>query len=98
MSAAPWDARPGWVNLPAIILIGMCALLLIRGASESARVNTIMVLIKLGVLIIFVIVAFTAFDTNHFHDFAPFGVAGIGSAARPSSSPTSALMRRRPRR
>ncbi|ORB34319.1 amino acid permease [Mycobacterium paraseoulense] len=81
LSAAPWDARPGWVNVPAIILIGMCALLLIRGASESARVNTIMVLIKLGVLVMFVVVAFSAFDANYLRDFAPFGVAGIGSAA-----------------
>jgi basic amino acid/polyamine antiporter, APA family len=81
LSAAPWDAKPGYVNLPAIILIGMCALLLIRGASESAKVNAIMVLIKLGVLVMFVVIALTAFDTNQLKDFAPFGVAGIGSAA-----------------
>jgi len=81
LSAAPWDSEPGYVNLPAIVLIGMCALLLIRGASESARVNAIMVLVKLGVLAMFVIIAFTAFDTNHLKGFAPFGVAGIGSAA-----------------
>ena len=48
--AAPWDATPGIVNLPAVLLIVMCMLLLIRGASESATVNTVMVLIKLGVL------------------------------------------------
>ena len=48
-------------------------LLLIRGASESARVNTIMVLIKLGVLAMFVVIAFTAFDADHFADFAPIG-------------------------
>lgn len=81
LSAAPWDSDPGYINLPAIVLIGMCALLLVRGASESARVNAIMVLIKLGVLAMFVIIAFTAFDANHLHNFAPFGVAGIGSAA-----------------
>ncbi|WP_442791314.1 amino acid permease [Mycobacterium sp. Aquia_216] len=81
LSAAPWDSNPGYVNLPAIVLIVMCALLLIRGASESARVNAIMVLIKLGVLVMFVIIAFTAFDANQLKDFAPFGVAGIGSAA-----------------
>jgi amino acid transporter len=81
LSAAPWDADPGYVNLPAIVLIVMCALLLLRGASESARINAIMVLIKLGVLAMFVIVAFTAFDSNQLKDFAPFGVAGIGSAA-----------------
>ncbi len=81
LSAAPWDSDPGYLNLPAIVLIALCALLLIRGASESARVNAIMVLIKLGVLAMFVIIAFTAFDTNQLKDFAPFGVAGIGSAA-----------------
>jgi APA family basic amino acid/polyamine antiporter len=81
LSAAPWDPEPGYLNAPAIILIGMCALLLIRGASESAKVNAIMVVIKLSVLAMFVIIAFTAFDTNNLKDFAPFGVAGIGAAA-----------------
>ena len=51
ISAAPWDADPGIVNLPAVVLVVMCALLLIRGASESAKVNTVMVVIKLGVLV-----------------------------------------------
>ncbi len=81
LTAAPWDSDPGWFNLPAIVLIVMCALLLIRGASESAAVNTIMVVIKLGVLALFAIIAFTAFQADRFADFAPFGVAGIGSAA-----------------
>ncbi|WP_416362180.1 amino acid permease [Mycobacterium sp.] len=81
LSAAPWDKTPGVVNLPAVILIGLCALLLIRGASESATVNAIMVLIKLGVLGMFVIIAFSAFSADHLRGFAPFGVAGIGSAA-----------------
>ena len=35
--AAPWDADPGIVNLPAVVLVVLCTLLLIRGASESAR-------------------------------------------------------------
>ncbi len=85
LSQAPWDSEPGqqhgYVNLPAVILIGLCALLLIRGVSESAKVNAIMVLIKLGVLAMFVILALNAYDNNHFRDFAPFGVAGIGAAA-----------------
>ncbi len=81
LSAAPWDTDPGWVNLPAIVLIGLCALLLIRGASESATVNAIMVLIKLCVLGMFVVIAFSAYSADHLKDFAPFGVAGIGSAA-----------------
>jgi hypothetical protein len=32
----------------------MCAILLIRGASESAKVDAVMVVIKLGVLVMFI--------------------------------------------
>ena len=81
LSGAPWDTDPGVVNLPAVILVLLCALLLIRGASESAKVNTIMVVIKLGVLLMFAVIAFTAFDTDRFAEFAPFGTAGVGAAA-----------------
>ena len=81
LSAAPWDSNPGLVNLPAIVLVALCALLLIRGASESATVNTVMVLIKLGVLLMFVVIAFTAFDADRFAEFAPYGGAGISVAA-----------------
>jgi basic amino acid/polyamine antiporter, APA family len=79
--AAPWDKNPGVINLPAVVLVTLCMLLLIRGASESAKVNAVMVVIKLSVLLMFSIVAFTAFDSNHFANFAPFGVAGVATAA-----------------
>ena len=46
----------GILNLPAVILVGLCALLLLRGASESAKVNAVMVLIKIGVLVLFIVV------------------------------------------
>lgn len=82
LSAAPWgESSPGIINLPAVVLVGLCAVLLIRGASESAKVNAIMVLIKLSVLVMFAVIAFTAFDADRFAEFAPFGVAGIGAAA-----------------
>ncbi len=82
LSAAPWgEASPGFINLPAVVLVWLCAILLIRGASESAKVNTIMVLIKLSVLVMFSVIAATAFDADRFAEFAPFGVAGISVAA-----------------
>lgn len=81
LSAAPWDVNPGVINLPAVVLVMLCAVLLIRGASESATVNSIMVVIKLGVLAMFSAIAFTAFDADRFADFAPFGMAGVSVAA-----------------
>ena len=71
----------GVVNLPAIILIALCCMLLVRGASESAKVNTVMVLIKIGVLIMFVLIGATGWNSNNLADFAPFGVAGVTAAS-----------------
>src|SRR5690349_8707592 len=81
LSAAPWGDNPGLINLPATVLIIMCALLLIRGASESAAVNTVMVILKLAVLAMFVAIAFTAFTTDHFAGFWDKGFAGITAGA-----------------
>ena len=79
LSNAPEEG--GIVNLPAVILIGLCAILLIRGTSHSVVANTIMVLIKIAVLLFFVAVGVTGWDTNHFADFAPFGITGVMTGA-----------------
>ncbi|QWF83638.1 amino acid permease [Amycolatopsis sp. CA-230715] len=73
----------GIVNLPAIVLVFLCGVLLVRGVTESMLVNTIMVLLKLGVLALFGVLALTAYRAGNFADFAPMGVAGItaGSAS-----------------
>lgn len=84
LSQSPWpdgDVPAGVFNLPAAILVTLCCLLLVRGASESARTNTIMVCIKLFVLVLFSAIGFTAFQADHFANFAPFGAAGITAAA-----------------
>ena len=73
-------ATGGIITLPAVVLVLMCMALLLRGASESATVNTIMVLIKVGVLVLFSIIGFSAWNADHFADF--FGHAsGIPAAA-----------------
>lgn len=71
----------GYVNLPGVVLVLLCCLLLVRGAKESALVNTGMVLVKLGVLALFVLVGATGFDSGNLQPFAPMGMAGISTAA-----------------
>jgi APA family basic amino acid/polyamine antiporter len=75
------DNTTGLINLPAVVLVFLCTLLLIRGASESARVNTVMVIIKLAVLVLFVIIGLTAFQADRFDNFFDSGAAGISAAA-----------------
>jgi APA family basic amino acid/polyamine antiporter len=79
LSSAP--EQGGVLNLPAVILIVLCSLLLIRGASESARVNAVMVLIKISVLVLFVVLGLQGWNSDNLSDFTPFGVSGITSAA-----------------
>ncbi|WP_042413526.1 APC family permease [Streptacidiphilus anmyonensis] len=79
ISAPPGDG--GYVNLPGVVLVVLCCLVLMRGSKESALVNTIMVLIKLAVLVLFVVIGVTGFHSANLHPFAPLGFAGISAAA-----------------
>ncbi|MEV4255768.1 amino acid permease [Spirillospora sp. NPDC049652] len=70
----------GYVNVPAVVVVALAMLMLLQGASESATVNTIMVLLKIGVLVFFCVIAFTAFKASNLKPFAPMGWAGIQAA------------------
>ncbi|TDD84916.1 amino acid permease [Actinomadura rubrisoli] len=70
----------GIVNLPAVVVVMIAMVLLLRGTSESAIANTIMVFLKIGVLLFFCAVAFTAFKAGDVTPFAPMGWAGISAA------------------
>lgn len=63
------EIHAGYINLPPMLLVALCGILLIRGTKESATTNAIMVLIKLAILIFFVVIAFSGFDINNFHPF-----------------------------
>lgn len=78
--AAPPGAG-GVFNLPAVVLVGSCMVLLLRGAKESAAINAVLVVAKLLVLLFFVVIAFTGFNSENLTPFAPMGVAGVGAAA-----------------
>jgi len=85
-SGAEWHLTQ--FNLPPMILVALCGLLLLRGAKESATANAVMVIIKLGILALFVAVAFSGFDAQHFTPFfnednskGYAGMAGVGAAA-----------------
>jgi len=79
LSNAP--EQGGVFNLPAVVLVFLCALLLIRGVSESAKTNAIMVVIKIAVLIMFIAIGAQGWNSDNLANFAPFGFAGISAAA-----------------
>src|SRR3954468_2844699 len=71
----------GTFNLVAVGVVMGITWLLIVGVRESARANAIMVAVKLTVLAIFVVVAVTAFNSNHFRPFNTHGVDGVVTGA-----------------
>src|SRR3954453_22018572 len=79
IATSPEDG--GVFNLPAVFIVLVITTLLVLGTKESARANAIMVGVKLAVLLFFIVTALTAFNSDHFADFAPNGFDGITSAA-----------------
>ncbi|MBD76409.1 MAG: amino acid permease [Citromicrobium sp.] len=75
-------APGGLINLPALIIALLVTGLLVVGTSESAKVNAVLVLIKVTALTAFIALTFTSpsFDASHFNPFLPAGVfGGFGS-------------------
>lgn len=71
----------GVMNLPAVLLVWLCALLLLRGSRESAKLNATLTLTKLVVLLLFAAMSLRVFNRMHFTPFMPHGFEGVGSAA-----------------
>lgn len=71
----------GVFNLPAFLILICLTALLSWGVKSSARINNIMVLIKLAVITLFIIVATTAVRPVNWHPFLPFGWNGVVQGA-----------------
>lgn len=73
LMAGPFAENPGIVNLPAVVIILLLMLLLIRGVSESAKLNAVMVFIKLLTIAVFIVVALFHVNPENWSPFMPFG-------------------------
>jgi APA family basic amino acid/polyamine antiporter len=83
LSAAP-GAREGVhtiMNLPALCIMLLLTWMLSLGVRESARVNNIMVAIKMTIVVLFILFGFGHVNTENWHPYAPFGASGVMSAA-----------------
>lgn len=79
----------GIVNLPAIFIIIVISLLLMIGIQESARVNSIIVVIKVAVVLVFIGLGwlyieranYTPFLPENTGEFGKFGISGVMAGA-----------------
>ncbi len=87
LTVGPWDG--GVVNLPAVSIIVLMSLLLIKGTKESATVNAVIVTIKVAVVLIFIFLGWKYINNDNYTPYIPdntgnfgdFGFSGIIRAA-----------------
>lgn len=80
--SGPFNPAEGtYINLPAIAIIMAVAFLLTLGVRESTRINTIMVFIKVGVIVLFLVVGIFYVKPDNWQPFMPYGVSGVLSGA-----------------
>ena len=80
-----WRTNPGAIiNLPAVLICVAAGALLCFGVSESAKVNSIIVVIKISVLLLFLCVGASKVNVNNYSPFIPpnegqgiYGASGI---------------------
>lgn len=73
-------APGGFINLPAVVIALLVTWLLMIGTNESAKVNAVLVAIKVTALTTFIVLTLPATETANFNPFLPAGVfGGFGS-------------------
>lgn len=72
----------GVINLPAVFIGVLVTAILVRGTSQSAAINAVLVVVKLLALAIFIVLTLPAIQSGNFEPFGPTGASGmIGAAA-----------------
>ncbi|TAH38378.1 MAG: amino acid permease [Bacteroidetes bacterium] len=87
LTVGPWDG--GIINLPAVFIIVLMSMLLIKGTKESATVNAFIVALKVTVVLVFIILGWQYINNSNFNPYIPpntgefgeFGFSGIIRAA-----------------
>jgi basic amino acid/polyamine antiporter, APA family len=86
LSGAPIDYDPklgkivstgAVLDLPAILITVLVTTILIIGIKESARFNTVMVIVKVAIVLLVIGVGAFYVDPKNWQPFAPFGLAGV---------------------
>ncbi|MBE8719200.1 amino acid permease [Sphingobacterium pedocola] len=65
----PWEG--GMVNLPAIVIVCLLSLLLMRGTQESSFVNNILVVLKVAVVLLFIALGWQFINPANHTPFIP---------------------------
>ena len=60
------------------------SMIVIWGIKQSSHVNTVLVLLKTGVLLFFVVIGLTKFNAKNLTPLMPYGIDGVFKVGLPS--------------
>ncbi|WP_410770537.1 amino acid permease [Fontibacillus sp. BL9] len=81
LSSAFNPAGGTYFDLPAVLIVLLLTFIVSRGAKESTRLNSIMVIIKVAVIILFLAVGVFYVKPSNWTPFMPFGFGGVVTGA-----------------
>jgi APA family basic amino acid/polyamine antiporter len=70
-------ATESYVNLPAVLVVAIITVVLVKGIRESAGFNAVMVAIKVAAVLFVIGVGAFYVNPDNWHPFAPYGWTGI---------------------
>ncbi|AST84574.1 amino acid permease [Latilactobacillus sakei] len=74
-------AHGTYINLFAVLIVTLISVLLMSGTRSSTRINNLMVTIKIGVVLLFLVVGIFYVKSSNWQPFMPFGVSGVFKGA-----------------
>ena len=80
----------GMVNLPAVLVVAVVTVVLVKGIQESASFNSAMVVLKLAAVLFVILVGAFYVNPDNWHPFAPFGMSGVSFFGKPLMGQTDA--------
>ncbi|WP_059041594.1 amino acid permease [Paenibacillus rubinfantis] len=81
LSSAFDPANGTYVDLPAILIVLVLTFIVSRGSKESSRLNSLMVLVKIAVILLFIVVGAFYVKPGNWTPFMPFGFSGVVTGA-----------------
>ena len=71
----------GIIDLPAVVIVIFVTWILFKGIKESAKLNNVIVLIKIGVILLFILLGVFHISVANYKPFSPFGWSGVMAGA-----------------
>lgn len=78
-----FERTGAFINLPAVIIVSIITIILVRGIKESANFNALMVFIKVAVVIFVIVAGAFYINPENWTPFAPKGWGGLTFFGQP---------------